>query len=129
MCMRACVYNLRTHLSSSFFFINDAFFPRRINYTCINAFVAELLDEWVNDWTFHLKFLGYYKRLICHRLSRSRSVRRSIDRSELKWLNKTERWQIIDWKLKSSNSIIGNHSLEIRKVWFSKRTMKMIKLI
>ena len=82
MCMRACVYNLRTHLSSSFFFINDAFFPRRINYTCINAFVAELLDEWVNDWTFHLKFLGYYKRLICHRLSRSRSVRRSIDRSE-----------------------------------------------
>lgn len=129
MCMRACVYNLRTHLSSSFFFINDAFFPRRINYTCINAFVAELLDEWVNDWTFHLKFLGYYKRLICHRLSRSRSVRRSIDRSELKWLNKTERWQIIDWKLKSSNSIIGNHSLEIRKVWFSKRTMQMIKLI
>lgn len=129
MCMRACVYNLRTHLSSSFFFINDAFFPRRINYTCINAFVAELLDEWVNDWTFHLKFLRYYKRLICHRLSRSRSVRRSIDRSELKWLNKTERWQIIDWKLKSSNSIIGNHSLEIRKVWFSKRTMKMIKLI
>lgn len=129
MCMRACVYNLRTHLSSSFFFINDAFFPRRINYTRINAFVAELLDEWVNDWTFHLKFLRYYKRLICHRLSRSRSVRRSIDRSELKWLNKTERWQIIDWKLKSSNSIIGNHSLEIRKVWFSKRTMKMIKLI
>lgn len=58
---------------------------------------------------------------ICHvhRLSRSRPIRRSIDRLRIKmeirqYIDKS----VIDWKWKNSSSIIGNHST--RRNWNEK---------